>query len=147
MRDAGLGGRTARDPACPDSSSEPVTTIGRTLRVLASADAAGLVPSVPCKSLPLRKSASAADGTQLLQTKNHDVEMIRAGATRFLAERRADDTANFPFGSTSWSPADHLSTLLMAACSLHAIRFSSNGQAGKLSFDPWAREDGPRAAS
>src|SRR6266436_8173984 len=94
----GIGGRTARDPACAgriQGDAGQDRSEGRAWHC--PADAAGLVPSGALQVAAGAGSASAADGTQAAadeEPRRRD-EPAR-GATRLWAEGRLD-TANFPW--------------------------------------------------
>jgi len=102
-----------------------------------------LVPAVHCKSLPARKGRGAADGTQLLQTKNTTYEMRPArGATRgFGCETSADDTAKFPGRDHEWSRQYTLLSTMVEALLAARNTFSSNGQKLEKRLRSMVREE------
>ena len=95
MREAGLAGRAARDPACPgcvQGDAGQDRSQGRARH--RAADAAGLVSSGALQVVPAQETACAADGAQAAaeQAPRRGDEPAR-GAARLRAEGRADDAA------------------------------------------------------
>lgn len=115
----------------------PVKTDRKDARGIAELMRLGWFRPVHCKSLPAQEVRALLTARKLLQTKNHDVEMSLRGVLRGFGLKVGPTTPRtFPGRIRELVAAIPRCQLWLRRCSLHAIRFSSNGRSWRSAFDP-----------